>query len=209
MHSLLQRWIKKKNYRQKHVKPMRAPILKKKKVTPWQHFMADFGKTQGCVLHCTYIHAGALFQLPMFHTEGKDTISKDFVEFSRAASAAYKQLPLAEREALKLRSTEQTVTLNAAATRREGNKTFREIQKLVRSIHTIMLLLTFTCSLYIQRTFVDLGRCICLLPTARVVHYYSDVPLMEWFRVHTSMGTFGTLNPWVSGYLWNPWPIHQ
>ena len=60
--------------------------------------------------------------------------------FSKAASAAYKQLPAAEKEALKLRSTEQTVTLNAAATKREGDKTFREIQKLVRNIHTVMLL---------------------------------------------------------------------
>ena len=35
--------------------------------------------------------------------------NKDFIALSKAASAAYKQLPLAEKEALKLRLTEQTV----------------------------------------------------------------------------------------------------
>ena len=63
--------------------------------------------------------------------EGKETISRDFVEFSKAASSAYKLLSTTEKEALKLRSSEQIVKLSAAAKKREGTKLLNEIQKLV------------------------------------------------------------------------------
>ena len=48
---LFQRWIKKKSYRLRHkrkaddVKDM--PVRKKLKVTPWQHFMKQFGESEG------------------------------------------------------------------------------------------------------------------------------------------------------------------
>ena len=91
---------------------------------------------------------------------GKRTMKEDFKKFSTAASSAYQQLTLSEREALKQRPSEYSLTLSTAASKREGEKIFRHIQKQVM-FFTGFVHLQRTLRSYIQGELVTLGPYIC------------------------------------------------
>ena len=61
-------------------------------------------------------------------------MKKDFKDFSAAASSAYRQLSSSEKEGLKQRPSEHNLTLTTSASKREGAKIFRLIQKQVSHI---------------------------------------------------------------------------
>ena len=95
-----------------------------KKVTPWQQFLNDYGKTAGKGLHFSLIHTNKF-------SEGKAAM-KDFKTFSRNASCAYKLLRTPEKDELKKRSHSQAhFVLDSAAVKRGGTKIFNHIQKKV------------------------------------------------------------------------------
>lgn len=131
-------------------------------------------------LWCVSLSTSTMYKIITCHIEGKEVMKEDFTPFTRAASCSAYKKPSSERESLKLRSSEHSLTLISAAAKR-GDKICSQIQKLVRYMYILQIdhvhkIIIWLCSLLLQigRLHVSIGTDMYMYLCVRATWHSND-----------------------------------